>query len=899
VRTSSPALVARLLLLALVTLASRASAQQQTGNLTFEVTDSSGKPIAGVNITIASSKTPSQLRETDARGKARFLLMPPGTYTADVMADGYTSMRRDVAVPLGGDVVERLTLATGELSETVEITAHPEVDVTQTSTTQVYTGEALQQLQIASANRSYLGALGHSPGVAGGSGDPIVHGATRGENVYVIDGVNTTDPVTGTFGLLTNFDTIDQVEFTTGGFQAEYGGGTGGYVNQITKSGTNEWDGALDLRYYDDSFIQDTEYFPGDQSQKFKLGSFTIGGPIKRDKAWFLASYEKDITSFTANGTPVTREFDGSARLLKFTFQPHANHRLDLQYSADPATITNDNISRLVKPEAGNFQEQGAKFFKLTYWGRLSDEWALSAQAGRYESKLNTFPLHDSGRPSIIEDAFTNTLFNNYDDAQFSKRLNRQVSMSAERAWSAARGDHDLKFGFDVQRTQLDALREEPGGEAWHSVGLDPVTGDPRDDGIVLWDDGNGDGIPDNVYEIDRLTSVGTVTNTGRNTSLFVQDTWRRGKMTLDYGLRWDRATADRDDKEQVVDVALLQPRMGVSVDLRGDQKQRMYSTLTRRMHPGILAVPSIVNMRNNVTDVYYNEAWVGADCDGSGSIDFELVYCGSQGGPSSSKVDPRLKATYLDELIYGYQWQFAPKQDFGARLVVNRTHDIIEDTLDDPTLGTYLITNLHGLKRRYEGVELEYAWHHKRGLLAANWTMARARGNVEYTQGTGSDFDYLPVHAVNRYGYLSTDRRHRVKVYGWVDLPKRWSVAYDVFYRSGAPYERVKNLSGPDPVTGLPLYGVEYLDSRGSHRLPSLFTVDASVKKYFAFGEKAGMRLALIGAVTNLLGENSVTARQTLDNDGSHGESAASHWGEPTAYLDPRSYELGLRFEF
>ncbi len=893
-----PARARLTLVLLLVMPAARAVAQQQTGSLTFEVTDAAGKPIAGTSITIGSNRTASQLRETDALGKARFLLLPPATYTADIMADGYTSVRRDVVVPLGGAVVERVGLATGELTETVEITAHPEVDVTQTSTTVVYSAEELQKVQIGSLNRSYLGALGHAAGVAGGAGDPLVHGATRGENVYVIDGVNTTDPVTGTFGLLTNFDTIEQIEFMTGGFQAEYGGATGGYVNQITKSGTNAFEGAFDVRYYDERFIQDTEYFPGEQDQAFHQYSFTLGGPIKRDKAWFFVGYEENLTTLATTGTPVTREFDGSARLVKLTFQPHPDHRIALQYSADPAEISNDNASALVRPEAGNFQKQGADFYKLTYWGHLSDEWALSAQAGWYETVLDTVPLKDTGLPSVTENAFTGTLFRNYNDAQLTDRANKQISMSAERAWSGKRGDHDLKFGIDHQRTQFDASQDTPAGEAWFSLGFLPGTFDESPDPTVLWPDDDGDGYPDNIYEVRREIPVGSVRDSGRNSALFVQDTWRRGKMTLDYGLRWEHSTADSDDKQEVVDVALLQPRLGVAVDLRGDRKQKMYASLSRRMHPGILAVPSAVNNRNNVTEFYDNEFWIGTDCNNDGSIDFAIVPCGSSGGPSTSKVDPDLDATRLDEFVFGYQWQFKPRQDFGARLVVNRTRDIIEDTLDDPALGTYIITNIPGLERRYEGIELEYAWHPRWGLLAANWTMAKARGNIEYTQGIASDFDYLPVHAENRYGYLSSDRRHRVKVYGFVDLPKKWEIAYDFFFRTGAPYERVRNVDGDDPIPpGNPAYGLVYLDPRGSHRLPSIVTLDAGVKKHFTFGAKDRMKLTLMASVANLLGENTVIAKQTLDNDDSHGET--SNWGDPIGYLDPRSYEVGVRFEF
>lgn len=867
----------------LVALASApAWAQQQTGSLVLEIADASGNPIAGAEVIIESDKTPTALRNADERGRARFLLLPPGTYIVDIRAEGYTAIRREIAVPLGGTVIEPITLAQGELTETVEVIAAPEVDVTKTSTGEVYTTEEIQNVQLGSANRSYLSVLGKAAGVVGGGGNPSVHGATIGENVYLIDGVNTTDPVTGTFGLLTNFDAIEQVELTTGGFQAEYGWATGGYVNQITKSGTNELAGTVDLRYYDQGFIENTEYFPGGEDEEFRQLSFTLGGPIVKDKAWFFLGLEDNVTRIATTGANAVREFEGASYIGKLTFQPAANHRIAFQYSADPAEISNDNASAFVAKEAGDFQEQGANFYKLTYWGGLTDEWALQLNLGKYESELNTFPLDDSGLPSVT-DVFTGYLFQNYNDAQFTERFNDQAALSLERAWSGSKGDHDLKFGIDFQRTKLEASQYAPGGERWTSIGCD-------DDPTCLDADGNGDTIPDNIYEIERVNSVGTVPNPGDNMALFVQDTWRRGKMTLDYGLRWERAQAERDDGKTVVDGDLIQPRLGMAWDIKGDRSQKVYWSLTRRMHPGILAVPSIVNGRNNTSDYFYNEVYIDFDCDGDGAIEFEFTYCGSLGGPSSSRVEDGLKPTYLDEFIVGWQRSLKKRHSLGARLVLNETKDIIEDTIDDPSLGTYVVKNLEGLERRYEGIELEYSWRHARGGLTANWTIARARGNVEYTQGIGSDFDYPGIHDVNRWGYLSNDRRHRIKVFGWVNLPKGFSVHYDFFHGSGAPYNRAELLSGFDPDTGLPLYGFRYLDKRGSHRLPSTTNLDAEVRKKWSFGKADDKHLVLIGSIANVLGANSPTLVSEIDGPA---------WGTPIARQAPRSYELGLRFEF
>src|SRR5207253_4354443 len=165
------------------------------------------------------------------------------------------------------------------------------------------------------------------------------------------------------------------------------------------------------------------------------------------------------------------------------------------------------------------------------------------------------------------------------------------------------------------------------------------------------------------------------------------------------------------------------------------------------------------------------------------------------------------------------------------------------------PDAVTYIIENLPGLKRKYRDLELEYDFNMGRYHLSSNYTLAQAKGNIAYTQGLGTDFDLLPQHSVNRYGYLASDRRHRLKVYGWVDLPKKFEVAYDFFYGSGAPYNRAMSLTGMD-AQGRNQYGSEFLDPRGSHRLPSTMTLDAEMRKHFEFGKDN--RFTLLGSVHN-----------------------------------------------
>ena len=132
------------------------------------------------------------------------------------------------------------------------------------------------------------------------------------DNVYLVDGLNTTDPITATFGTNFNYDAIQEVSIQTSGFEAEFGQALGGVVNLVTKSGGNNFSGALDMRYRDESFSESGDHYDPDVNISSRRDiSVTLGGPIMRDKVWFFVSGGQRFTETTPTGAPVTREFDG------------------------------------------------------------------------------------------------------------------------------------------------------------------------------------------------------------------------------------------------------------------------------------------------------------------------------------------------------------------------------------------------------------------------------------------------------------------------------------------------------------------------------------------------------------------------------------------------------------
>ena len=855
----------------LLVTAQSAFAQQKTGNLTFVVTDTDGEPVGDVAITLEGEKIQGfQLRETNASGRAFFSFLPPGSYLAEFTASGYLPIRVDVAVGLGSNLVERITLTKGEMVETMTVRGQAPLDATDSGINYTYDAETLENLQIGSGNRSYQSVLQQAAGVGGGA-NPSVHGATLGENRYLIDGVDTTDPVTGTFGQNVNFDAMEAVEFKTGGFQAEFGQATGGIVNLVTKSGGNEFSGSVDLRYHDNDFVESSELtlpsgskaFDNDLPTEYRNIDVTLGGPIAKDKVWFFLAFSDILSERQPAGGEAARSYEGNFYLAKLTFQPNQDHRIAIQYTSDPADISNVNSGTGVRADAHYHQEQGADFFTATYWGRLSDAWSMSIQAGLYDSTLNAYSQNDSGLPSRVN-LDNGYLSQNYLDAQYSDRKRTQLAASAEYRTASERW-HQIKFGFDYQDTSFKFNREQPGGATEYVLFTDTMT-DPY---------GESTGI---LAYRTRLNPAPRASNDGETLSIYVQDSWHASdRLTLDYGLRWDRTTLQNDVGDEIASFDLLQPRIGGTIDLSGDSRNLLTFHLGRFMDPGILAIANLVNQNADETIYDIREDLFGIDCNGNGMLDPVVVDDCLVFGGGGSRTDPNLRAMYVDEATLGYKRAIGDTMTFGARYVYRQTEDIIEDIEDPPGSGLYYSTNLDELIRRYHGIEFDFAFNNKRWHVFANYTVSWTKGNVEYTQNAGSDFDIFPDHYVNRYGWLSTDRRHRVKVHGWVDLPKKFQIAWDYFFGSGLPYERLDTASPP--------YGAIYLDPRGSHRLPSVQQLDVEVRKSWNPG--ADVEITLIGSIENLFKENEITAVNETDG---------IHWGETTAFQSPREYELGLR---
>lgn len=890
----------------LLSLWGAAVSGQTHGRLAGEATDENGTGLPGVTV---SAESPQQIggvqtATTGGAGSFQFPRLAPGVYTVTFELQGFISQQRtDVEVRLDGTTELHVVMTSANFGDEVIVTTEtPVVDTEQVSMTQSYSEEYLQNTSIGSSNRSYLSVLSDAAGVTSSGGNAIVFGSTTDENAYLVDGLDTTDPVTATFGVQLNFDAIQEMAFHTGGFEAEYGRATGGVINVITKSGGNDFEGTLDARYRDTSFTSSGEHFDADSSENEQTDiNATLGGPILQDKLWFFLAGSQFAAERTNSGDPVAQDIESQTWLAKATWQLSPNWQATAKYSADPAEFGNLLASPQDSLDTLRFQEQGGDLLTLSVDGILSPFLFWDAKAQVMLQELNAFPQSgDLTTPGIL-DLATNISSQNNTNAQFSDRDRDEIRSSLTYFLDDFAGNHELKVGAEYSDLFFRSSNN--------------TTGE-----LIFYDDSSVVG----PYLFVTFPDAGVEEDTGNLLGGFVQDSWRiNSQLTVKAGVRYDQVDYDTDAGGQVASLDKLQPRLGVAWDITGDGKTMARASAGRFMHPNALTLPSfgraaVTPPSEQWVSCSWTEAITGLPANQC-SLAYVLFGISNAPGPvisdptghdpagwwrlaelssgAPNQIDPNLSAMYSDQIIVGIERELYDRTSIEVSYVKKETEDIFEDTCNgnlpsrDPNAACdfYVMANLPELTREYEGVTVQFETRHPDWLnLRASYTWSESQGNVEGTQNAGVDYDYFPAHFENRFGYLSDDRRHRLKVTGFALLPLDFTVGFNAFWSDKAAY----NVTESAVTAGLAPYGRHFVEPRGSRRFDDpRYNLDLEVAKGFALGDT---RLKLIATVFNVFDDEQVTTVCTsVEGCG----SAAV--GDALNYSRPRSFEAGIRFEF
>ena len=299
----------RRLLLGLLLVASSmpALAQQTTGNISGRALDPQGGAMPGVSVTAKSPQTGfTRAAVTDAEGVYRLSALPVGSYDLTVELQGFSTMeRKGIVVNVGQTLELDFDLKVAQLSESVTVTG--ETPLLETSSSSVGGVVDVQNIESLPLNgRQFANLALTIPGVGlGFHSDPtkstqfspqIAGGNGRNVN-YQIDGGDNNDDTVGGLLQLFPLEAIQEFNFQTARYKAEYGRSNGGVMNIVTKSGTNQFQGSGFTLFRDNAMNAktETEKLNEVDKQEYRRYQFggSFGGPILQNRAHFFAAAER------------------------------------------------------------------------------------------------------------------------------------------------------------------------------------------------------------------------------------------------------------------------------------------------------------------------------------------------------------------------------------------------------------------------------------------------------------------------------------------------------------------------------------------------------------------------------------------------------------------------------
>ena len=347
-----------------------AQSQATTGIIRGVVTDPAGVAVAGATVTLHELQTGFQRQlATNERGVFVASLMPLGVYDVGARAVGFSEVqRKGVRLGVGETVNLNLPLAAVQLQAVVVEATQSVVEASKTENSTRVPSNAISGLP--NNGRNYLNLTLLTPQVAvvqGPDGDELTIAGQKGiHNNISVDGADFNNPFFGeqrggqrpafTF----NLDAVQEIVVLPGGASAEFGRSSGGFVNVITKSGTNQLRGSVHYFGKNDA-ISGTPIHSGVTFQpdfrQHQFG-FTLGGPLKHDRAFFFVAYDQQIYDETKQKNinridpvlrawmdtaysgalrgdygPIARTNDARALLAKFDFRLSDRHNLSLKYN--------------------------------------------------------------------------------------------------------------------------------------------------------------------------------------------------------------------------------------------------------------------------------------------------------------------------------------------------------------------------------------------------------------------------------------------------------------------------------------------------------------------------------------------------------------------------------------
>lgn len=886
----------KLLPILLILLVATVAFAQNKSRLIGTVTTGDGAVISGVKVTISSPALISRTMTTTTsdRGMFRFVLLPVGTYNMTFEKEGYKTIEQS-GIELGFDTTMSIdkVMEPAEFEEVITITGEaPVVDKTSSAIGDKLDLEFLQ-------NQPNVRNVWSMPNLtAGFTADSAFGGVEDAGQAYNTDGVNVSDPATGTVFSSINMEAVEQVDVAMFGSPAEYGAFTGASLNVITKSGGNDFTGEFNY------FMQSTDWVSDNTAEYRDYGissptaakvtdpNFAVGGPIMKDRAWFFANYNyrKNETDHELIDKVITQVEDPKRPFIKLTarwddrnitygswigYKQNRSHRVAY---GSWRTNYEDGLWK---------QVSHSDTYLLQHSYVLSDNIILEGRFAGFKGGFDLVPRNPG--PTLY----------NYDTGTYGHSLSRtdlytrnrdNLLLSASYFNDDFHGTHSFKFGFEYESSlsaryyshELRQYIRNGNWYRWYNYG---------------------------TYE------GGTII---KRFAGYAQDSWSVSeRLTFNLGVRLDSTGLSAQDPNagglggdgtflRFNDPAF---RLGFAYDLFGDGKTvlrgfygRYYEgVVSGNTEPMVTAVPPTMSYR------WTSAGWYLYDVSG-----------GSQ--PGEYEIDPDIQNQYTEGIMLEVERELMPnlagsvtfvyKWDGGLFGSIYPNVDWTEGTTSVSTAngsysGTYYYDVTFGTPEYYTnpkkgdpGVLGDLFRHYYAFVFEINKRMSdkwslKANYTYSHNTGTANNNSYgiiqgfstynNPNDWINQDGRIGRDAPHVLKFSGTYIAPFDIFISPAVSFRNGWAWGRIYYPAGQDDSVL-----IKPID--GSDRYDDQFNIDLRLEKAFVFQNR--YRIGVLFDIFNVLNDDAVTGHVTHDIE-------STRFAEPSSIVNARFYQLGFRFLF
>jgi hypothetical protein len=918
-----------------------------TGTIQGRVADGQGAVLPGVTVTATSpALIQPQTTVTSETGNYRFPAVPPGTYELTYELAGFNSLKRaGISISLGFTANVNVELALATLQETVTVSgASPVIDTTATRTVQAF---KLDQLQSIPNGRDMWALLAVTPAVqmsridvggnrAGTQTGYVAYGFS-GQVRVLIEGINTTEG-TGGAGFYFDYSSLEEVFLGTSGQSAEMPN-PGVQSQFIAKSGGNTFSGEAYVDWYNNSLqgtnIPDEYTAPtafnnspiragSNEIDRYYDWALNIGGPVVRDKIWWFGTYRTQFNAVSQPNFNFDSTFDTKLwnAVGKVTYQGNQKNKFIGYYQWGQKLQPNRlpfGTAVYNSPDPTFKQDSGSWVWKGEWNGTLSDKLYVEARFGDFGYYFPT--IANSEEPYFFRDSGTLEILGGHRKWQLD-RDRKQLTGAATYFLDTAAGSHTFKVGGEyLKEIGWEGFEQGVGGNIEH-----------------VYNNGQSDDV---IFRIPTATETGRLGlgKTGALTSasaidvqsLFLNDTFNRGRLTLNAGFRYDRYNAFLPEQQQLagtvgpVSVVAktfaerhmftwngVAPRLGVVFDLTGDGRTVLKGNYGYFWHNPGVAIGSSANPNTPGKQATYQ--WNDANGDRRWQPGEELNRT-SQALEGGVLLQDDIRQPYSHEGSVWLERQLSDSVGLRGGFVYKTEDDLIDtgwQPFRPPSAYTvpfnFTDIGLDGRRGTADDRVIQMLGLPSAGAATLFPTTTVVSNTEQYSRaktvevslnrrysnrwsasigGAYTIRDYFPNNAPNNPNEVGLEQRSdwSLKASGSYDAPYGIRLSPVLRHQSGDPYARSVSIVVPSG-SGLIASGTHWVEPMDSNREDNIWVFDVRAEKTVTFTDRTRARLFLdIFNITNSHASETISIATGLG------------YQKPSAILAPITARLGARF--